>query len=362
MLSVRLQKRRGAFALDVAFDAPTPGVVALFGASGCGKTTLIDLIAGLLRPDAGRVEADGDVLFDAGRTDLRPERRAIGYVFQDARLFPHRNVHGNLRYGERRAGQREPTASFDEIVELLGLRALLARRPHELSGGERQRVAIGRALLSRPRLLLLDEPLASIDRARRQEVLPYLEQLRDRFRIPIVYVSHQFEEVLRLATYVVLLGDGVVAAQGDVASVSRAPALRALLGPDATGAVVEGVVEALLEPGVAQVRIGAGRIAVPSRRGAVARRVWVQVRASEALVATEAPSGLAQSNVLEGTITALAAEAPGAQLVEVDVGGACLLSRVPAERASALGLAAGRRVWLVISSATLRGDLPVASS
>ncbi len=362
MLSVRLQKRRGPFALDVAFDAPTPGVVALFGASGCGKTTLIDLISGLLHPDAGRVEVDGDVLFDAGRTDLSPERRAIGYVFQDARLFPHRSVLGNLRYGERRARHRKPTAGFDEIVELLGLQTLLARRPHELSGGERQRVAIGRALLSRPRLLLLDEPLASIDRARRQEVLPYLEQLRDRFRIPIIYVSHQFEEVLRLATYVVLLGDGSVAAQGDVASVSREPALRALLGPDAAGAVVEGRVEAIDPAGIAQVRIGGGRIAVPSRRASVGRRVWVQVRASEAIVATEAPLGLAQSNLLEGTITALAAETPGAQLAEVDVGGARLLSRVPAERAHALGLAVGRRVWLVVSSATLRGDLPAASS
>ena len=183
------------------------------------------------------------MLFDAGRSDVAPERRAIGYVFQDARLFPHRNVLGNLRYGERRARERAATASLDEVVELLGLAALLERRPHQLSSGERQRVAIGRALLSRPRLLLLDEPLASIDRARRQEVLPYLEQLRDRFRLPIVYVTHQFEEVLRLATHVVLIGEGRVLAQGDVSSVSRDPTLHALLGPDAAGAVVEGEVE-----------------------------------------------------------------------------------------------------------------------
>src|SRR5262249_26459287 len=212
----------------------------LFGGSGSGKTRVVDLMAGLLRPEAGRIEVDGEVLFDAGWRDLAPERRAVGYVFQDARLFPHRNVAGNLRYGELRAGARAPTASFAEVVELLGLGDLLARRPHQLSGGERQRVAIGRAVLSRPRLLLLDEPLAAIDRARRQEVLPYLERLRDRFRIPIVYVSHQFEEVLQLATHVVLIDGGRVAAQGDVANVSRDPALRALIGADAAGAVVEG--------------------------------------------------------------------------------------------------------------------------
>jgi molybdate transport system ATP-binding protein len=290
VLSIDLKLRRGAFALDVAFDAPTPGVVALFGASGSGKTTLIDLCAGLLRPAAGRIELDGEVLFDAGRIDVAPERRAIGYVFQDARLFPHRSVAGNLRYGERRARSRAATASFAEIAELLGLGALLDRRPHQLSGGERQRVAIGRALLSRPRLLLLDEPLASIDRARRQEVLPYLERLRDRFRIPIVYVSHQFDEVLRLATHVVLIDGGRVAAQGGVSEVSRDPALRTLLGADGAGAVVEGEVVSVDAAGVASVRIGAGQIALPAESARAGWRVRVHVRASEVVLATEPPA------------------------------------------------------------------------
>jgi ABC-type molybdate transport system ATPase subunit len=173
LLSIDLKMRRGAFALDVAFDAPTPGVVALFGASGSGKTTVIDLCAGLLRPAAGRIELDGEVLFDAGRIDVATERRAIGYVFQDARLFPHRSVAGNLRYGERRARARAPTAQRSRRSSSCSDSARCSRRrPHQLSGGERQRVAIGRALLARPRLLLLDEPLAGVDRARRQEVLP----------------------------------------------------------------------------------------------------------------------------------------------------------------------------------------------
>jgi molybdate transport system ATP-binding protein len=362
VLSIALQKRRGSFALDVAFDAPTPGVVALFGASGSGKTTVIELIAGLLRPEAGRVEVDGELLFEAGRRELAPERRAIGFVFQDTRLFPHRNVAGNLRYGEQRARTRPATASFEEIVELLGLASLLERRPHQLSGGERQRVAIGRALLARPRLLLLDEPLASIDRARRQEVLPYLERLRDRFRIPIVYVSHQFEEVLRLATHVVLIDGGRVAAQGGVAEVSRDPALRALLGADAAGAVGEGEVECVDAAGVAQVRIGAGRIALPAGHAHAGWRVRVEVRASEVVLSTEPPRGVAHANRLEGKIVGRALEGPVSELVEVDVGGPLLFARVSRQRAAELSLDPGRSVWLVLSAAHVRGGFPGASS
>ena len=358
MLEVRLQKQRGAFALDVAFEAPTPGVLALFGRSGSGKTTVTDLIAGLLRPDAGRIAIDGERLFEQGAVDVPPERRRIGYVFQDPRLFPHLSVLGNLRYGAKRSRRDGTAASLDEIVELLGLRELLGRRPHRLSGGERQRAAIGRALLSRPRLLLLDEPLAGIDRARRDEVLPYLERLRDRFRIPIVYVSHQFEEVLRLATHVGVLVEGRVSARGDLASVSRDPALRAVLGAGATGAVVE----AELEPGdPACLRIGAGRIALATP-AAQRRHLRLYVLARDVILATEEPKGLVQASALPGAIASLAPEEDGALLADIDVGGARLLARVGASRARELDLATGSRVWLVISAASLRGDLPAATS
>src|SRR5690349_18571458 len=235
MLRLRLKKQRGDFLLDIDIDSPTPGVVALFGRSGCGKSTTVNLLAGLLPPDAGRVELNGEVLFDSANKIAQPiQSRRIGYVFQDARLFPHYTVLGNLQYGLKRA-RGDKVIGEAETIALLGLEALLARRPHQLSGGEKQRVALGRALLSQPRLLLLDEPLASLDVARREEVLPYLERLRDRLAIPMVYVSHQFDEVLRLATQVVVMDKGRVIAHGDISSVSLDPALRAIVGPDAVG-------------------------------------------------------------------------------------------------------------------------------
>jgi molybdate transport system ATP-binding protein len=358
MLSVRLQKRRGTFALDVAFDAPTPGVVALFGRSGCGKSTATDLIAGLLRPDAGRIEVDGELLFESGKVDVPAEKRRIGYVFQEPRLFPHRSVHGNLTYGLARS--RGPASiAQGEIIDLLGLRDLLGRRPHQLSGGERQRVAIGRALLSQPRLLLLDEPLASLDRARRQEVLPYLERLRDRFRIPIVYVSHQFDEVLRLATYMVLVDQGRVRAQGEVTQVSRAAALREVVAEAADGAIVDAEIEPGPRAGIAQIRIGAAKLELPCDDPAPRGRVRLQIAARDVMLAAEEPRGLAlQSGALPGAIASLEPQSADVLRIEVDVGGAHLVTRVAAERARELGLAGGQRVWLVINAASLRDVLP----
>ena len=215
MLRVSLLKRRGAFTLTARFDAPTPGVTALFGRSGSGKTTLVETIAGLLPPDEGEVQLAGATLTDTrAGIAVPPERRRIGYVFQDARLFPHLTARGNLRYGEKRARGVPHYVRFEEVVQLLGLTALLERRPHELSGGERQRVALGRALLSQPRLLLLDEPLGSLDEERKEEILPYLVRLRDEAGIPMVYVSHDPPEMRKLATHVVMLKRGRVTAFG----------------------------------------------------------------------------------------------------------------------------------------------------
>ncbi len=359
MLEVRLKKRRGDFALDVAFATAGAGLIALFGPSGCGKSTIVNLIAGLLEPEEGTVVLGGSTLFDSARgIDLPAEKRRIGYVFQDARLFPHLDVRANLRYGEKRSPAGEPQIPFDEVVELLGLATLLARRPRQLSGGERQRVAFGRALLCRPQLLLLDEPLASLDLARREELLPYLERLRDRLSIPMIYVSHQFEEVLRLATHVVLLRAGSVLAQGDVVAVSRNPELRTMIGADALGAAVEGEIDSI-EPatGFARVRVGGGRLSIQSEGLTAGQRVRVQLLARDLILATEPPRGLSVRNVLEGTLVGIVPDIGQTQVVEIDIGGPRLIAQVTANASAELGLSAGRRVWVLVKTVSLRGHV-----
>jgi molybdate transport system ATP-binding protein len=212
MLSVDAQKKLGDFSLEARFDAQG-GVTALFGPSGSGKTTLVNMIAGLVKPDRGRIALDDTVLFDStARIDVPAHRRRIGYVFQEGRLFPHMTVARNLDYGRRMSGLAADEVEAGRIIDLLDIQPLLNRRPGQLSGGERQRVAVGRALLMRPRLLLLDEPLASLDGKRKAEILPYLERLRDKAKVPMVYVSHDAAEVRRIASSVVWLEDGGVKA------------------------------------------------------------------------------------------------------------------------------------------------------
>jgi molybdate transport system ATP-binding protein len=214
VIAVDVEKRLGEFALAARFEA-MGGVTGVFGASGSGKTTLINMIAGLLMPDRGRIAIDDVVLFDsAARIDVPAHHRRIGYVFQEGRLFPHLTVAANLDYGRRMCGLSRNDDETDRIVRLLDIGHLLARRPGRISGGERQRVAVGRALLMRPRLLLLDEPLASLDAARKREILPYLEKLRDEARVPMIYVSHHAAELRRMATSVIRLDAGRLVATG----------------------------------------------------------------------------------------------------------------------------------------------------
>jgi molybdate transport system ATP-binding protein len=216
MLSVDVEKRLGDFFLTAHFEAPG-GVTALFGPSGAGKTTLVNMIAGLVTPDRGRIVLDDTVLFDsAAGINVPAHKRRIGYVFQEGRLFPHMTVARNLDYGRRMSGLSADPAEAGRVIDMLDIRALRDRRPGKLSGGERQRIAVGRALLMRPRLLLLDEPLASLDARRKSEILPYLERLRDHAHVPMIYVSHNASEVKRIATSVVWLDAGRVAATRDV--------------------------------------------------------------------------------------------------------------------------------------------------
>jgi molybdate transport system ATP-binding protein len=354
MLAVDVEIARGEFRLAAAFEAATPGVIALFGRSGCGKTTLVNLLAGLLRATRGRIALDGEIWFDSTQgIDTPAEQRRIGYVFQDARLFPHYSVRGNLLYGAPR-GTQPSGRDFDDVVGLLGLASLLARRPASLSGGEKQRVAVGRALLSKPRLLLLDEPLASLDAARREEVLPYLERLRDHYAIPMVLVSHQFDEVLRLATQLVVLDAGRVVAAGDLGAVSLAPALRDIVGPEAVGAVLEGnVTHADAGEDLASVAIGTQNSLKVSARGlAPGQRVRLQLLARDLILALGEPQGISVRNHLRGVVRAITADG-GADLVEVDIGGATLLSRVTTAATRELGLAPGMALWVLVKSVSV---------
>jgi molybdate transport system ATP-binding protein len=357
VLKVRVAKQRDGFALDAQFDARTPGVVALFGRSGCGKTTAINIISGLLAADCAYVELDGHVLTDtAAGISVPPEQRRIGYVFQDDRLFPHMSVLRNLQYGLKRTRAPRLSITFDQIIALLGLEHLLQRQPYQLSGGERQRASLGRALLSQPALLLLDEPLAALDAARREEVLPYLERLRDNLSIPMVYVSHQFDEVLQLATQVVLMDAGHVVAQGPLSEVSLVPELRAIVGPDSVGAVVDGIVTGVdASCGMAELRVGSGSLNVSVPSVSIGERVRVQLLARDIILATEEPRGLSVRNQLRGTITGIVDDEDDARLITVNVGGATVLSRVTRSAVEALGLRNGSSIWVLVKAVSTRG-------
>jgi molybdate transport system ATP-binding protein len=356
-LRVAARRRMGAFTLDVELELPTPGVAALFGPSGCGKSTTINIIAGLLTPDRGLVALDDSVLLDTARhSSVAAEHRRIGYVFQDARLFPHLSVAANLDYASRRA-TGTAFVTREKVLAMLGLESLLRRGVHQLSGGERQRVAIGRALLSQPQLLLLDEPLASLDRERREEVLPYLETLRDQLAIPMVYVSHQFDEVLRLATHIVLMKSGTVVAQGDIAQMSLNAELRSMVGRDEVGAIIDGTVigEDPLS-GLTRVHLGDGEIRVQATPGAVpGTRLRVQLLARDIIVSTRVPQYLSVRNGLRGTVTAVDDDGDGSDLISIDIGGASILARVTKAATRELALAPGGAAWALVKAVSLRG-------
>jgi len=356
MLAVAAARKRGAFALDVCFELPTPGVAALFGRSGSGKSMVVNTIAGLLKPDSGRIVHDGSVLLDTLRQiDVPPERRRMGYVFQDARLFPHLSVAGNLRYAERRAAG-STYVSLETVTALLALGPLMDRRTHQLSGGERQRVAIRRALLTQPRLLLLDEPLAALDDARREEVLPYLETLRDQLAIPMVYVTHDFDEVLRLATHIVLMESGAVIAQGEVAKMSLDPHLRSLIGPDQVGAIIDGVVLGFdTASGLTKVRVGHGELHVQAKDLVVGTPLRVQLLARDVIVSTQVPQRLSVRNCLAGLVTSIQGDHLGSDLITIDIGGAAIVARITKAATRELSLTPQMNAWALVKSVSLRG-------
>jgi len=341
----------GDFRLEVAFQADAP-IVGLFGRSGAGKTSLVNTLAGIARPLRGRIVVNGETLFDRERgVDLPPERRRLGYVFQDDLLFPHLNVEANLLYGFHRAPATARVIAPEHVIDLLGLRLLLHRLPDALSGGEKQRVAIGRALLAQPRLLLMDEPLASLDVARRDEVLRYIELLRDDLAIPIVYVSHSVAEITRLSDAVVILSEGKAIAVGDVDEVMGRIDLRPQTGRYEAGAVIDTVVAAHdTEYGLTILRFEGGELTVPNVEALVGERVRVRIRARDVALALTRPEGLSVVNVLPGTLVAIAD--PDGPIVEVQlrVGTASLVARITKRSRVDLRLAEGQRIYALVKA------------
>lgn len=353
-LAVSIRHRLGGFALDVAFESHG-SLTAVFGASGSGKTSVINVIAGLTRPDFGRIALDGNTLVDTERGLALPvHRRRIGYVFQDARLFPHLSVAQNLAYGRWFAPRRDRYADSRQVTELLGIGHLLQRAPNQLSGGEKQRVAIGRALLASPRLLLMDEPLAALDQPRKAEIMPYIERLRDELRIPIVYVSHSVAEVSRLATDIVVLAEGRVAAAGPTAEIVQRLDLVPPDERDEGGTVFDMTIAAYdANFDMTTLRAPAGDAHVTGRVGNIGQTARVRIRARDVMIATEKPHGLSALNVFSGQVVALNGADRASVDVRIDCHGTPVISRITRQSSTALGLAPGTLVFAVVKAVSV---------
>ncbi len=351
MIEVDVRRRLGEFMLQAAFCARPGGITALFGRSGSGKTTLVNLLAGLDRPDQGRIVVDHEVLFDSeSGIDLPPERRRLGYVFQEGRLFPHMSVRRNLAYG---MPQTDRTVDFDQMVELLDIGALLDRKPAHLSGGEKQRIAIGRALLASPRLLLMDEPLASLDSQRKSEILPFIERLRDELAIPIVYVSHAMEEIIRLADTLVILSDGKVAAVGAVEELMSRLDLRPLTGRYEAGAVLSVTVEGHDRArAVTRLAFDGMRLLVPSVNLPKGEDLRIRIRARDVSLALSRPQGISILNVFSGTVVEISDRADGQVDVIVDIGPR-IWARVTRMAARRLELTPGKPVFALVKAVAI---------
>ncbi len=346
-IRARLQVSRPGFTLDVDLQLPGRGVTALFGPSGCGKTTSLRAIAGLLRAQQGTVVVNGEVWQDDTARIWRPtHQRALGYVFQEASLFEHLSVRGNIDYGRKRTPKERHTVALDHAVDLLGIAHLMDRKPHALSGGERQRVAMARALATGPRVLLMDEPLAALDAQRKAEVLPYLERLHQALDIPVLYVSHAIDEVARLAAHMVLMQDGRVLASGRTEDMLVRLDLPLAHG-DAAASVVEGtVLRHDAHDHITSVQFAGGQLLLASPTAWPAGApVRLRIQARDVSLALAAPVDTSILNILPATVVQVDADSPGQCMVALDAGPTRLLARVTQRSAQALALAPGKAVF-----------------
>lgn len=359
MLDLSVIRQQGSFRVDVTLKAGA-GVTALFGPSGSGKTSVINMVAGLARPDQGRIAVDGRVLFDrAERIDVPPEHRRLGYVFQDGRLFPHLSVRANLNFGRDRVPEAERKVEFDAVVEVLGIEHLLDRRPALLSGGEKQRVAIGRALLASPRILLMDEPLAALDANRKAELLPFIGALSKRFRIPILYVSHSMDEVLSLADTLVLMDQGRMAAIGPTEDLLSRPELRALTGRWEAGSVIRATVEGHdSQNGMTLLRFAGGSLVMARNHLSLGSTVRLRVQASDVAIALDHPGRVSVRNVLPARVLSISHGEGGLVDVMLECGEIHLWAQISGAAQADLNLQPGMAVHAMVKALTIaRGEV-----
>ena len=351
-ISVQVRHDFSGFKLDAKFAIKKPGITALFGPSGAGKTSIVNAIAGLLRPRQGRIVIGDTVVLDTQAGVLVPSRaRRIGYVFQDARLFPHMSVESNLRFGWRRAANRADESEFARTVSLLGLESVLARRPLKLSGGEKSRVALGRALLSSPSMLLLDEPLSALDAARKAEILPYLERLRDEAKLPMLYVSHSLDEVARLADSMIVLKDGRTVAQGPVFDMLADLQMSELTGAPSYGAVIDTrIASHRADDALTVLSFNGGELIVPLLNRPIGEKLRVRIRAEDVMLASEEPRTISANNILLCRITATRATGLSHTDVQLVCGEARFVARITQASAKRLALAPNMPIFAITKS------------
>jgi molybdate transport system ATP-binding protein len=361
-LAAQIEHGFRGFRLAMEFSIDRPGLTALFGPSGSGKSTCINAISGLIKPESGHIEINGKPVFDsASGLNLPARQRGVGYVFQDARLFPHLSVSRNIDFGARRTAQPPSPAERARVIEMLGIGHLLDRRPASLSGGERQRVALGRALLMKPSLLLLDEPLAALDQARKAEILPHLERLRDEARIPIVLVSHALDDVARLADDIVVVNEGRSVASGPVDEVLSRLDLVALTGQSEPMSVITAdVLHHDTEGGLTELGFNGGRLWVARIDADPGAQLRLRIAARDVILALAPPSQISATNMIRGHVAEVRT-GPGPYCdIRLICGGSILLARITRRSAERLGLQAGREVIAVVKAVSVNRQTSTA--
>lgn len=354
-IEIHFAVHRPGFSLDVDTQVPTRGITGVFGRSGTGKTTLLRCIAGLEKPDAGRLVVNGETWCDSvAGFSVPAHRRRIGYVFQEPRLFRHLDVRGNLDYGRKRAGARRERLDAQEIIDMFELGSLLDRRTDKLSGGEAQRVAIARALCSAPDLLLMDEPLASLDDARKQEIMPLLERLHRSLETPVIYVSHNIDETCRLCDQLVVMEQGQVVANGELQAVLTSMDVPVLAGREA-GSVIDATVKDV-DAGyeLTTLAFSGGELIVPGIMGEPGAGARVRIRANDISLCRQHPTETTILNVLPARVDNIGGDDGPTVLLRLNVGDDNLLARITRRSLRNLGLTEGDEVLAQVKSATVR--------